>query len=128
MNTTELEKAKNQSLDQCATASNWRRPRYNVAENDEAFNIQVSMPGVPKGCVDISVDGDILNIIGSRANSQPDGWRPLRRELPDGDYRLNLRLNVAINEEKIKARVEDGVLNLTLPKADEVKPRKIKIA
>lgn len=127
MSTTELEKVNKQSPEQRANARSWRRPRYDVAENAEAFNIQVSMPGVPKGGVDISVDGDTLNIIGSRTKSQPEGWRPLRRELPEGDYRLNLRLNVAINEAKIKATVEDGVLDLTLPKADEVKPRKIKV-
>ena len=52
---------------------------------------------------------------------------PLRRELPSGDFRLNLRLNVAVDEAKIKATVVDGILDLTLPKADEVKPRKIKV-
>ena len=58
----------------------------------------------------------------------PEGWRPLRRELTTGDFRLSLRLNVPVNEAKIKASVENGVLDLSLPKADEVKPRKIKIS
>lgn len=111
-----------------ATARKWRRPHYDVAESEDAFNVQVTMPGVNRGGVEISVEQDLLSIVGTRAVQMPEGWRPLRRELPAGDFRLNLRLNVAINEAKIEARVEDGILNLTLPKADEVKPRKIKVS
>ena len=73
------------------------------------------------------MDGESLSITGTRTHEAPEGWRPLRRELQEGDYRLNLRLNVAIKEAKIRAHVENGVLDLMLPKADEVKPRKIQV-
>lgn len=129
MSTTELETVQQKTAPEAqAPARKWRRPHYDVSENGDAFNVKVSMPGVAKGGVDISVDGETLSIVGSQTQRAPEGWRPLRRELPEGDYRLNLRLNVPINEEKVKARVADGVLDLTLPKADEVKPRKIKIS
>jgi HSP20 family protein len=85
------------------------------------------MPGVRREGVDISVDGDSLSITGTRTQTAQEAWRPLRRELPEGDYRLNLRLNVAVKESKISAHVEDGILDLTLPKADEIKARKIKV-
>ena len=100
----------------------WRRPVYEVSENADAFNVRVLMPGVKRDGLDISIEEETLSIVGTCLVSLPEGWRPLRRELPEGDYRLNLRLNVPVNEDKIHARVENGVLDLSLPKADEVKP------
>lgn len=111
-----------------AQARNWRRPQYDVTEQDDSFEVTVSVPGVNKEGVDISVHEDTLTVTASRHTVTPESWRPLRRELPEGDYRLSLRLNVRINEDKIAAQVVDGLLTLTLPKADEVKPRRIKVS
>ncbi|MFT4901828.1 MAG: HSP20 family protein [Lentimonas sp.] len=127
MNTTQMEKAKGTELHLSTEARVSRRPRYEVVETAEAFEIQVSVPGVNREGIDISVEGECLNITGSLVRGIPEAWRPLRRELPLGDYRLNLRLNVPVVEDRIKAHVENGVLELSLPKADEVKPRKIRV-
>ncbi len=110
-----------------ASSKRWQRPRYDVRENDDAFSIRVSLPGVDRDKIDISIEEDTLTVTGQRDDVIPEGWRPLRREIAGGDFRLGLRLNVPVNESKIKAHVENGVLDLALPKADEVKPRKIKI-
>ncbi len=126
MSSTELDTVKN--AEPPAKPRAWRRPAYDVSENADAFNVRVLLPGVNRDGVDISIEDETLSITGTRAAAAPQGWRPLRRELPVGDYRLNLRLNVPVNEGKIKARVENGVLDLSLPKADEVKPRKIKVS
>ena len=126
MSSTQLEPRK--TVESTAKQRNWRRPAYDVSENTDAFNVRVLLPGVKRDGLDISLEDETLSITGTRLNAAPKDWHPLRRELPDGDYRLNLRLNVPVNEGKIKARVEDGVLDLTLPKADEVKPRKIKVS
>lgn len=125
MTTTKLDTIT--AAEQKARVHALRRPRYDVLESDDAFEVKVSMPGVARDGVEISVDGESLSIIGTRTHEAPQGWRPLRRELPEGDYRLNLRLNVAIKEPKIRAHVENGLLDLILPKADEIKPRKIHI-
>lgn len=111
-----------------ALEQNWLRPLYDVSENEDGFSVRVNLPGVSKNGVDISLEEDVLTVTGSRQSNVPKGWRPLRRELPHGDYRLSLQLNVPVNESKIEARVENGVLDLNLPKAEEVKPRKIKIS
>lgn len=124
MSTTELDTIKTK---QEPTSQVWRRPHYDVLENKDAFDVRVSLPGVNRSGVDITVDGDNLNITATRSEEDADNWRPLRQELPKGDFRLSLRLNVLIKEDKIKAHVENGILNLQLPKADELKPRKIKI-
>lgn len=107
---------------------NWQRPHYDVSENENAFSVRVSLPGVNREGVDISLEDDTLTVVGTRSNQVPEGWRPLRREIRQGDYRLSLRLNVPVNEANIKAQVENGVLDLSLPKADEVKLRKIQIS
>ena len=125
MSKTELETTT--TPEQQTEIRTWRRPRYEVSETEDAFDIKVRVPGVKRDGVDISVDGENLSITGTRTIATPEGWRPLRRELPEGDFRLNLRLNVLIQEDKIHAGVENGVLDLILPKADVVKPRKIKI-
>ena len=119
-----------QTPEKKAHAHNWQRPLYDVSENGDAFIVRVSLPGVNRDGVDISLEEDTLTVIGTRTRTSQvlEGWRPLRRELTTGDFRLSLRLNVPVNEAKIKASVENGVLDLSLPKADEVKPRKIKIS
>ena len=124
MSTTELETVKKE---QTSKPQVWRRPHYDVFESEDAFDVRVNLPGVDRNGVDISINGDDLNIVAIRSEEEYSNWRPLRQELPTGDFRLNLRLNVPIKENKIKAQVENGILNLQLPKADELKPRKIKI-
>ena len=125
MSTTELDTVK---TEQAAKSQTWRRPNYDVFENEDAFDVRVSLPGVDRSGVDISINGDDLNIIATRSKDETLNWRPLRKELPQGDFRLNLRLNVPIKEDEIKAQVENGVLNLQLQKADKLRPRKIKIS
>lgn len=123
MSTTELDTVKKEQKTQ-----SWRRPYYDVFESEDAFDVRVSLPGVKRDGVDVSLNGDHLDITAKRSDAPGENWRPLQQELPQGDFRLNLRLNVPIKENKIEARVENGVLNLKLPKADELKPRKIKIS
>lgn len=125
MSTTELATTDKK---QASKPQLWRRPDYDVFESEEAFDVRVSLPGVERSGVDVSINGDDLSIVATRSADDTENWRPLRQELPQGDFRLNLRLNVKIKEDKVKAHVENGILNLTLPKADELKPRKIAIS
>ena len=117
-----------QTPEKKVTEHNWQRPHYDVSESSDAFSVRVSLPGVNKEGVDISLEDDTLTVTGTRNQHVPEAWRPLRREIKQGDYRLSLRLNVPVNEDNIKAQVVDGVLDLSLPKADEVKLRKIQIS
>lgn len=125
MSETQLESIK--SNEPAAKAEAWRRPVYDVSEDPNGFRIRVQLPGVKREGVEISMEDETLRITGTRAQAVPKSWRPLSRELPGGNFRLNLRLNVPIDDGKIKARVEQGVLDLDLPKADAVKPRKIEV-
>ena len=126
MSTTEVKKNDPVAQNE-AEAHTWRRPQYDVNETEDAFEVRVAVPGVNRSGVDISVDGDLLSVTASRTSKAPEAWRQLRREIGESDYRLNLRLNVPVDEDKISATVKDGVLSLSLPKSDQVKPRKIEV-
>lgn len=109
------------------TAERPVRPQYRVREEQEHFELQVFMPGVTRQGIDISLNGDELDINATRTNSVPEGWRVINRETRSERYELRLRLNVEIAEDKISARTEDGILYLTLPKAERIKPRQIEV-
>jgi len=125
MSTTELDTVK--TNEQEPTVHEWRRPHYDVVEGEDAFEVKVNLPGFSRKEVDVSVDGDELKIVTSQKSDPTKDWRPLRQELPKGDFRLNLRLNAYIDNDAIKAQVDAGILHLTLPKAEAYKARKIAI-
>ena len=106
----------------------FRKPVYEVEGNQDGYQISVYMPGVAKDGVNIALHGRNLEIEGTRRERLNPSWRPVLTELSWEDYRLHLELNVRGNESAISAQVVDGVLRLTLPKAEEAKPRRIEVA
>ena len=103
------------------------RPRYETSETQDAYEVSVYMPGVGKDGIKVSHENDEITIAGTRKNLIPASWRALSRESRDCDYELKLALNVRIDDAKIAAKTENGILRLTLPKASEAKPRLISI-
>ena len=101
------------------------KPAYDIKETADAFNVVVQLPGVAKDGLEFTAEEGQLRIVGRRAWKQPEGWTPLYRETADATYELVLTHDQAINAEKIHAEIRDGVLRVTLPKAEAVKPRKI---
>lgn len=126
--TTNLEPSKPGEVTQDASRR-FRRPYYDVLARNEDYELRVVMPGVGKDGVSVHLHGRNLQIDGLRGNGnlRRESWRPIFRELNWDDYRLNLELNVDVNQSAIAAKMEDGVLHLTLPKAEEAKPRRIEI-
>ena len=105
----------------------WRRPSFDVNQTNDSYEVKVAIPGVPADGVDISLDKSTLNVVARRSDAVPKSWKTIRKERQEGDYRLNLELNVHVDEGSIKASVADGILKLCLPKSAEAKPRKIKV-
>lgn len=110
-----------------ARAQRYVKPYYEVRSAPDAHTVRVYMPGVSKSGVKITLERDRLFIEGERARIAPDSWKALHREIPEADFRLQLDLNVHINEQAIEARTEAGVLTLRLPVAEEAKPRTITV-
>lgn len=92
---------------------------------DEAVIVKASLPGANPDEVDITLDGDNLTL---RATIKADDEQNyLIRERPSGTFMRNLTLNVPVQADKVSAEFKHGVLTLTLPKAEAVKPRKIAV-
>lgn len=105
------------------------RPRYRVRALDTEFVATVDLPGVTKDAVELSVVDGVLEITGTRSWQDRDGWNALAGVVEDGlSYRLRLELGDQVDAEKISADLQDGVLKLTLAKAEEKKPRRITVS
>jgi HSP20 family molecular chaperone IbpA len=102
-------------------------PNADIYETDEALIVLLEMPGVDKSHIDVSVEDDVLTIEGRIDFSKYQGLTPLYAEYPVGDYRRGFTLSNRIDQHKISAEMSDGVLTITLPKVEEVKPRRISI-
>lgn len=101
-------------------------PLVDVESTEEGYTIRAEMPGVDKSGLEITVDNGELTIIGNRHPSEITG-EPVYREIRNNAFRRVYELDPAIDTTKINARIEQGILTLTLPKAESVKPRKIAV-
>jgi len=104
-----------------------RKPLYNVNGNANAYEVRVELPGVPKNGVKLDLEDNILSVRGERSTSVPEGMKTLHRELSSLNYLLRLRLNTPVDEDKMTAKLEDGVLTIALPIKQAAKPRQITI-
>lgn len=97
-------------------------------ETDSDIVIKAELPGVKPEEVNISVANDVLTIKGEHKEEQEDKeanywWKEMRY----GNFSRSLRLPSLVNSDKAEAEFENGVLTLTIPKAEEVKPKQIKV-
>ena len=101
-------------------------PLANIRETKDGYVLEAEMPGVTKDGLEVTVENGELAIVGRRAAVAEPG-RSIYQETRGTDYRRVFELDPSIDTGKIAAKIEQGVLTLTLPKADSVKPRKIKV-
>ncbi len=96
----------------------------NIREEDEAYVLSALVPGLNAEDLNIQVLEDVVRIEGEY---KQDENQYLMQELPHGSFTRTLRLPAAIDANHVEAKIADGVLTLTLPKAESAKPKKIKI-
>lgn len=102
-------------------------PTYEIKETPEAWGVTVHLPGVAKDGLEITAEEGEVRIVGRRAWTQPEGWTSLHRETADAPYTLVLTHDDALDADKIAAELRDGVLRVSLPKKEAIKPRKIAV-
>jgi HSP20 family protein len=103
-------------------------PALNVWERENELCVEAELPGLKSEDVDVSVVGQQLVIKGRRANFEPEaGVAFHRRERAAGDFARNIDLPVDVDANRVEAKLADGVLLITLPKAEAAKPRKIQV-
>jgi HSP20 family protein len=101
-------------------------PVSSVIEDTDRYTLQVEMPGVNKEGLEIAVENNELTILGRRSLPAVDGTL-IHRESRLENFRRTFELDPSIDTGKISAKIDQGVVTLTLPKAEQVKPRKIKV-
>jgi|JI6StandDraft_1071083.scaffolds.fasta_scaffold281657_1 HSP20 family molecular chaperone IbpA len=105
------------------------KPAFEIKQTAEAFGVVVQLPGVAKDGLELTLEDGLVRIVGRRATSVPAGWTALYRESAPADaaYELVLTHDNAFDADKVAAELRDGVLRLSLPKAEALKPRKIAV-
>ena len=101
-------------------------PEVNIFESQDGYVLEAEMPGVSKEGLHITLEGTEMTLVGERKAASLPG-EPLFRESRDLNFRRVFELDPAIDTSKISAEVEQGLLTLTLPKSESVKPRKITV-
>lgn len=104
-------------------------PAIDVKENDAAYIVHAELPGVKKEDLDISINDGVLTINAETRfeHEEKEKGRVLRQERRYGKFVRSMRLGVDVDEANVSADYTDGILTLTLPKAEEVKPKKIEV-
>jgi HSP20 family protein len=102
-------------------------PAASVVEDGDVYLLKVEMPGVNKEGLEISVENNELTILGRRSLPAIEGALIHRESRPE-NFRRAFELDPSIDTAKVSARIEQGILTLTLPKAEQVKPRKITVS
>jgi HSP20 family protein len=103
-------------------------PSTDIYETEDALTVVMEMPGVEKQDINVGLENDRLRVEGQIASSKYEGLEPVYTEYNVGHYARAFTLSNKIDQEKISAQVEDGVLTLTLPKVKEAQPRRIAIS
>jgi HSP20 family protein len=102
-------------------------PNADIYETPNELKVVLEMPGIEKSKVDIKVEDAVLHVEGRIDLSKYAGLQPLYTEYNVGHYARSFQLSSKIDQSKIAAEMNDGVLSLTLPKVEEAKPRTIQI-
>jgi len=102
-------------------------PRVDIHETKDAIILLADMPGVDEKSVDITLEKNVLTLSGRVQPASYEGYRAAYAEYDSGDYERAFTLSDEIDRDKIEASVKNGVLKLTLPKAEPVKLRKISV-
>ncbi|MBT5227820.1 MAG: Hsp20 family protein [Proteobacteria bacterium] len=106
-----------------------KMPAIDVSENEGAYLVKAELPGVAREDLDVTIKDGVLAINAERKKEKKDDkdGRVIREERYYGKFVRSLRLGSDVDESGIEAHYEDGVLNLSLPKTAEVKPRKVDV-
>jgi len=101
-------------------------PAADIYSNDEAITLVLDMPGVSQQQLDVDLREGVLTVVGKVADL-PEEYRPLQQEYELGGYLRRFNISDKIDRDGIAAKLCDGVLTLVLPKAEELRPRKIEV-
>ena len=106
--------------------SGWT-PALDLYQDNDNVVAVVELPGMRKEDIDISLHDGMLTIAGERQSSSSEGENAERTERFTGKFRRSITLPTRVDAEKVSASYKDGILTVTLPKAEEAKPKKVEV-
>ena len=122
------EKRELQKKDESTIPARIFMPTTDIFETGETLTVVMEMPGVDKSNINIGIENDVLTVDGRIDFSKYEKLQPVYTEYNIGHYRRSFTLSsTRINQDQIQAQMKDGVLSLTLPKAEQAKPRRIAV-
>lgn len=102
-------------------------PRTNLYDAGDHLEIKAEVPGIGKDDLNIRIQGNYLELSGSRKSDAPEGYTTHRVERGTTSFTRSFTLPADVDTEKVEATLKNGVLTLTLPKAEAAKPKQITI-
>ena len=102
-------------------------PSLNLIENDDLLYVEAELPGVEMDDIEVTVADSTLTISGSRSLSAPDNATAIRRERGDLVFERSLGLPVQVDVDAVEASMTNGILRITLPKANASRTRRIAV-
>src|SRR4051812_48259362 len=108
-----------------AAAAGWT-PALDLFENDDAYVATVELPGFKAEDLSIDLQEGVLTLSGERKAETNGG--AFRNERPSGKFTRSIELSHRVDAQNVKAEYKDGILTVTLPKAEDAKPRKINVS
>jgi HSP20 family protein len=124
----DIQREMNRLFNDSSSQTGSRYPAINLWTNADNVMITAELPGYEKSDVDISLTGDLLRLHGSRkAPECKDDECFHRQERNFGVFDREIQLPFAINQEKVEAEFSNGILKISLPRAEQDKPKRIQI-
>lgn len=102
-------------------------PALNAWADDKALHLEAELPGVPAASLELTVEGDELTLAGERPDLVEAGVTEHRRERTTGRFSRIVRLPFGVEAARVEANLKDGVLEVTLPRAEAERPRRIEV-
>lgn len=102
-------------------------PVVDIIETETDLVVRAELPGLHRDEIDIEVTAEALTIKGERKFDEESKDKYIRIERPYGAFQRSFSIGIPVQPDKVKASYRDGILEVSIPKAEEVKPKKIKI-
>ena len=109
----------------------WARPSVmplDAYRHGDQFVVHFDLPGVEATSIDLTIEKNVLTVSAERSWQPSDGQEVVASERPQGSFSRQLFLGESLDAEKVEARYDNGVLTVTIPVADQAKPRKVQIS
>ncbi|GAA2542405.1 Hsp20/alpha crystallin family protein [Winogradskya consettensis] len=110
------------------TATRNAGARLDAYRDGDTFVIDIDLPGVDPAGIDISVDRKVLTVRAERKRVEREGVKYVVAERPTGAVSRQVFLSESLDTDRLEARYENGVLNLSIPVTEKAKPRKFEVA